>query len=140
MVNSNAIKWAEALESGEFNQAKSQLRDSNGYCCLGVACEVFRRETGKGVWIESVRVFKLKLLCGEGELVQSRRWTFMLDGEVFVGGLPPEVTSWLGLKTKNGQFMTDNENTWLTEINDSTDLGFKHIAKLIRNEPTLYST
>lgn len=33
------IKWAEALESGEYEQGQNRLHDfvENTYCCLGVA-------------------------------------------------------------------------------------------------------
>lgn len=36
-------KWLEALRSGRYAQTTTQLRsdDGVGYCCLGVACDVF---------------------------------------------------------------------------------------------------
>jgi len=34
-------KWLQALESGEYRQAKGGLYDGYGYCCLGVACRLF---------------------------------------------------------------------------------------------------
>lgn len=40
-VRQNLVRWAEALESGEYQQAKEFLCQRNGFCCLGVACEVF---------------------------------------------------------------------------------------------------
>jgi hypothetical protein len=46
-------KWAALLESGEFTQTQQVLRDEQGYCCLGVACELYRRETGQGRWDEN---------------------------------------------------------------------------------------
>lgn len=33
-------KWLSALRSEEFSQGIGQLQNSQGYCCLGVACEV----------------------------------------------------------------------------------------------------
>lgn len=44
----NMAKWAEALESGEYEQGRNHLaiigEDTESgktfYCCLGVACEV----------------------------------------------------------------------------------------------------
>jgi hypothetical protein len=33
-------RWAEALESGKYAQTKRRLRDTDGYCCLGVALEI----------------------------------------------------------------------------------------------------
>lgn len=36
------LRWAEALESGKFEQAEGALKDSAGhFCCLGVACELY---------------------------------------------------------------------------------------------------
>lgn len=34
-------KWIDALRSGKYSQTQGQLQDTNGYCCLGVACKVF---------------------------------------------------------------------------------------------------
>lgn len=36
--------WVEALRSGEFEQGRGRLRNSEGgYCCLGVACVAWSR-------------------------------------------------------------------------------------------------
>jgi hypothetical protein len=40
-------KWCAALRSGEYNQIQGSLHTSEGYCCLGVACEL---ESGSGIW------------------------------------------------------------------------------------------
>lgn len=37
-------KWADALESGEYNQTQGVLRDENGFCCLGVLCDLAVKE------------------------------------------------------------------------------------------------
>ena len=34
------IKWAEALESGKYEQTTGRLRKGNKHCCLGVACDL----------------------------------------------------------------------------------------------------
>lgn len=39
-----AIKWAEALESGEYPQTKLCLRDDAGFCCLGVLTDLYIKE------------------------------------------------------------------------------------------------
>jgi len=41
-------KLVEALESGEFEQARGQLRIDDKFCCLGVACEI----SGIGTWVD----------------------------------------------------------------------------------------
>jgi hypothetical protein len=33
-------KWIAALRSGEYRQAQNGLRTSDGYCCLGVLCDI----------------------------------------------------------------------------------------------------
>jgi hypothetical protein len=43
-------KIYEALESGAFKQARKRLKSDDGFCCLGVMCEVFRVIEGKGEW------------------------------------------------------------------------------------------
>lgn len=40
------LQWADALESGEYEQTKYCLRNGTGYCCLGVACDI----SGVHVW------------------------------------------------------------------------------------------
>ena len=46
-------RWIEALESGKYPQTKDHLHDDMGYCCLGVACDLFAKELGiERKWIE----------------------------------------------------------------------------------------
>lgn len=37
-------KWIEALRSGKYKQTKSRLRDTFGFCCLGVACDLINSD------------------------------------------------------------------------------------------------
>ena len=34
-------KWVRALRSGEYSQTTGKLQGEFGYCCMGVACEIF---------------------------------------------------------------------------------------------------
>jgi len=34
-------RWVEALRSGKYGQTSSYLSDSNGFCCLGVLCDLY---------------------------------------------------------------------------------------------------
>lgn len=80
MPNVEAIReWVAALRGGEFTQTTGALHDAMGYCCLGVACETFRRITGKGRW-DSLYDFDM--------------------GDYTVGDVLPEVVAgWLGVDT-----------------------------------------
>src|SRR6185503_6538411 len=40
-------QWIAALRSGTYNQSTGYLKGPAGYCCLGVACELY----GKGKFI-----------------------------------------------------------------------------------------
>lgn len=48
--------WVTALRSGEYKQGRHGLkrgkRGNNTYCCLGVLCDIYHKETGKGAWVE----------------------------------------------------------------------------------------
>jgi hypothetical protein len=35
-------KWLEKLRSDQYTQTRSTLKDTKGYCCLGVLCEVLK--------------------------------------------------------------------------------------------------
>ena len=44
-------KLIQALRSGEYKQAQFSLRCEDSFCCMGVACDVYHKETGKGRWV-----------------------------------------------------------------------------------------
>lgn len=46
MKKSVAMKWVRALRSGKYNQTQGTLRNSQGYCCLGVLCDISK----EGEW------------------------------------------------------------------------------------------
>lgn len=47
-------KWIEALRSGKYPQAQGRLRKPlsgvEGYCCLGVACDLYREDHPGSEW------------------------------------------------------------------------------------------
>lgn len=109
-MNENARKWVEALRSGEFEQAQARLRDDDSYCCLGVACELYRRETGKGRW--------------------TKAGAFHLGSVAETDWLPTAVQRWLGLAHPAGKYDWNS----LVFLNDARD-SFKAIANVIESEP-----
>lgn len=111
MLNENAKKWVEALRSGKYNKTKKVLRNQEGYCCLGVACEVA---------IEN----------GLDLLVDSRDITYY-DGIGTV--LPTKVKKWLKLNSHDGTFLGGD----LILLNDSelVEYTFAKIADVIESEP-----
>jgi hypothetical protein len=37
-------KWLNALRSGEYQQTQERLRKEDGFCCLGVLCDLYIKE------------------------------------------------------------------------------------------------
>lgn len=42
----NRKRWVKALRSGKYTQERGYLRTENGFCCLGVLCDIQK----KGKW------------------------------------------------------------------------------------------
>lgn len=110
-MNVLAQKWVEALRSGEFSQTRGCLRDGEGHCCLGVACELFVPESEKDT---------------------SQSLTYYMNAG---GKLPDAVMQALGLRTHGGNFQNWlGRSTSLAERNDS-GATFEEIADIIEAEP-----
>lgn len=118
-MNDHARAWVAALRSGEFKQGHNTLRsrgeDGPRHCCLGVACELYLRETGSGRW--------------DGD-------EFLAGGDVGVGVLPRHVQGWIGLGSASGLLPLTSTGLWdsLTKHNDDGE-SFDLIAALIESEP-----
>lgn len=123
MLNENARKWVAALRSGEYNQCQMRLHiEGDGYCCLGVACEVFIKEGGK----------LTKFIQEDPNHLRTGNIA-SYDGSY--GVLPKSVTKWLGLAHPDGQYIDKmSKISGLTDLNDC-GATFKEIADLIESEP-----
>jgi hypothetical protein len=69
------------LRSGKYPQDKGYLRTDKGFCCLGVFCDRFHKETGQGNWIRR----------------EDGKWFFAVGGYDESSALPSEVARWYGL-------------------------------------------
>lgn len=114
-INKNAQKWVEALKSGEYSQTTDYLCNDGGFCCLGVACEVFLKETG----------LPLKKYPNPSDIG--------FDENLYS---VPEVKEWLGLAGGEGRFVNEFKGRLtLTTLNDDEGLSFKEIAEFIETNP-----
>lgn len=120
MEDSIRDKWAAALESGRYEQAKGTLRRDDSYCCLGVLCEVFREETGEGEWVKA----------------PDESGTFVFSARDTRGAyaLPIAVREWAGLPDSNPRIKPGDSEGYATYLNDHR-LTFEGIAALIRQLP-----
>ena len=85
-------KWVSALRSREYQQARGRLRRKDGYCCLGVLCDIYHKETGKGMWDSSL----------------PDDFSFIDDGHRDVSNLIPTVLDWAGISKRNPDIKANN--------------------------------
>lgn len=131
-MNENAKLWVEKLRSGEFQQGKLALHridNQDSYCCLGVACELYRQATGKGEWVGERQ-----------ERVVQTRMAFEVDGEYTTDYLPSPVIKWLGLASPEASFCdpyVESDGCHLESLYRMNDRGydFPIIAHKIEEEP-----
>jgi len=101
--------WLEALRSGEYEKCTGQLHiPGDGYCCLGVLCDLHRKDTGKGKWT--------------------------IDGQYMVGDyfrtgfLPDEVQKWAGLTQHNIYLPNGRTIVKMNDYDEGKTYSFKDIA------------
>lgn len=104
-MNDNAKRLVAALRSGDYKQTMGQLRNGGGFCCLGVACNLFD-PTG---WREDMTYNNVKYM------------------------LPADVQDFFGFTYGNATFGQDSTDG-LTDRNDG-GATFAEIADLIESEP-----
>lgn len=120
-------RWIEALESGEYQQGQGYLRSNDGFCCLGVVCDLVdpKRWTDDG--------------HKDADLEGIQNW----EGEDQI--LPTDVAAKVGLSQYGG--IGDGSN-WgydelarenLTDLNDD-GASFTDIAGLLREHYGLTKT
>jgi hypothetical protein len=88
MINKERVKLlVDTLRSGEYKQTSGALRKQNGYCCLGVACDIAAKH-GVGEW---------EPLDDEVEPY----YRAFVTNHSSVDYLPPEVMEWFGFSQEN---------------------------------------
>lgn len=101
-------KWMNALRSGEYSQTRGALRTTEGFCCLGVLCDLYSKETGTE-WGEYQKDFANSSFLGE------------------LATFPPKVGEWSGIERANPYF---EEVGTLASLNDGGK-EFTEIADVI---------
>ena len=116
MLTEPQQQFLDNLLSGEFVQGTGALRrNDNTWCCLGVACETYRRETREGEWN----------LWNSSEI----SYEFILDGRHEDSVMPWEVARWLGLESQNPYIADDGYTNTAAEYNDGTALLGEEVVK-----------
>lgn len=126
-------RWVEALRSGKYGQTSSYLYDSQGFCCLGVLCDLYNQEQKKKKK-KTLPVIKINDLT-EGKCYMYGKNTSYL---------PTVVKNWAGMKTRKGEFIHKDHYKFynLAALNDgdyqhTKPKSFKQIAKIINDNVDL---
>lgn len=127
-VNKERVRLlVDALRSGEFEQGQATLRtQADTYCCIGVACEVARRN---GIGIE----WKLETrsaccdACDQGGLSEVKRWFF--DGQT--GAFSDTVKDWYGFNEVDPRLGDGDSVLTMIGANDISGMNLSEIADLI---------
>ena len=127
-LNKNAQKLVDALRSGKYKQTKHALHTvaDDGYCCLGVACDVYEKETGK-----TLTRSEQTMTIGPNNGRSRRVTTF--DGEPF--SLPQEVQDFYNFRTDCGSFKKPIENAYSLDMLNDAGENFDTIADFIESKP-----
>lgn len=104
--------WVDALRSGQYSQTEEILRDNAGFCCLGVLCDLYKKELNVGTW-EDRSPFD-----SDGS-----NFVFIIDGIAESGALPGKIASLLDLQ--------DDDQSTLVDLNDQQGFDFEDIADWI---------
>lgn len=121
-------EWLQALESGRYRQINGRLGSGNGYCCLGVACEILHARLGVE---KAVRKFEEHEVEGEFD-----RHYF----DFCSSSLPSKVEQALRMEYKDGEPKEGSKLQSLVSLNDVLGWSFQEIAAHIRKRPCHYFT
>ena len=123
-------RWVAALRSGDYKQTRETLRDCDGFCCLGVLCDLYIRETEDThslrarAW-EVKRVFHVPVVGTGVDLYEN-------------AVLPNPVREWAGMETDDGSFSDDEKfyPTSLKCLSGLNDKGssFEELADVIEKK------
>lgn len=109
----NIKKWVDTLRSGSYGQCRGKLNNGEGFCCLGVACEV--------AMVNQVTIAKEK-----AEHCLHTKWTY--DGTGY--SLPESVQQWLGVEDCP-MLVKDGVEKEAIALNDEDKVSFAVIADWI---------
>lgn len=151
-VAANRARWADALESGDYPQTTGELRNAEGFCCLGVVEDVRGADwqhhddsegDGDSYWIVGRRLALVDAATGEPVQRPDR----VLPSNVFIGTndtrnytvLTGDGARWLGLlETDPMVVVWDEGEGWtaesLTHLNDEREYDFRRIAAIVRDQ------
>ena len=123
MLNEHAQELVAALRSGEYTQTSGKLHGKAGFCCLGVACDLYiKAHPNEEGWI------------ADEDGLFGMRTEENQDGAAYIERalMPARVRDWFRFGRNDGAW--DNTKESLTATNDS-GATFDDIAEIIESDP-----
>lgn len=117
-------KWVAALRSGEYTQATGYLRTKEGFCCLGVLCDIVQEDVGMH-WIKGT---EYGLECYR--YTKNNNYIHHSLTLSASGCLPTEVVNLSDLEDYDPVIWYGDDGSTLAELNDK-GLTFNEIADII---------
>lgn len=120
-------RWVSALRSGDYKQGtQCLLSESGNYCCLGVLCDLYMKESNQEVEWETTEDSygdKMKVASFYG----------------YTTILPETIREWAGLNEQSPSVTyvdMDGEGGYfmLSNLNDEHDASFEELAELIEEQ------
>ena len=133
--------WVKALRSGDYQQTKGWLNTEQGWCCLGVLCDI----SGLGGWEDSsTKSYE----WGSSDGIEGIRRFVLADehrqyvdeiNEEHIAAPPQEVLDAVGMRESLGRYFGDSATRTdvefsLSGLNDGSAT-FNEIADVIESEP-----
>ena len=118
-LTTRQLRWIDALLSGKYEQTKGYLHTEDGYCCLGVVCELYKEDHPEATWSQD----------GSDEPFEFRASD---EYEPAQTNLIPLLRDWIGLRSADGRSLS--YGTSLAGLNDK-GTSFKAIAALLEAMP-----
>ena len=116
-----AERWVQALRSGQYQQGQHELHpDENSYCCLGVLCDLYRVEQGKGEWTTTPNGRLHGMFRAPNEDIT----------EIETAVIPEVVQKWAGMGSVEGNYCGELS---LAGLNDE-GATFPELADLIEKK------
>tara|TARA_R110000824_G_scaffold61671_1_gene163818 strand:+ start:187 stop:573 length:387 start_codon:yes stop_codon:yes gene_type:complete len=115
-----------ALRSGEYKQTRSQLKEGDCFCILGVVCDVYMKERG----------YEWGTLISAGNEVSYPEKLSESNEEHAYQLLPPEIAEWaFGDRGEvSPRVWVDGKLRSLAYLNDGSDWTFKQFADLLEEQ------
>lgn len=119
-------KWVDALRSGKYHQGQSKLYSGDGFCCLGVLCDIYANQVGDITWVKK----------DPSKTVDDDKWDYWyFDDQSEV--LPECVSKWAELD-ENDPVVTKDivGQDYLTTLASLNDKGvtFEDLAEVIEEQ------